>query len=145
MVFLFPIIFAPRPEGERQPQPSALTEFVMDTTVKSDFAFWTATKLARGGTGSKGVYIGPSGKNAEYHQCHIVVLGSASGERLCGGQDSGHRFKSRQVVTGFGKLDQSIFAPLFVAGVRGFRDSVREEHDQVSRFKRKRFLLIALP
>ena len=58
MVFLFPIIFAPRPEGERQPQPSALTEFVMDTTVKSDFAFWTATKLARGGTGSKGVYMG---------------------------------------------------------------------------------------
>src|SRR5271165_6927703 len=57
---------------------------------------------------------GSSGNNAEHHQCYIVVLGSASSERLRGGQDSDHRFKSRQPVAGFGELNQSIFAPLFV-------------------------------
>src|SRR2546426_2185023 len=31
---------------------------------------------------------------------------------------SGHRVKSRRPVAGFGELDQSIFAPLFVAGVQ---------------------------
>src|SRR6516225_8802579 len=56
----------------------------------------------------------PFSKNAEYHQCHIVVLGSASSERLHGGQDPGHYFKSRKPVPGFGYLDQSIFAPLLV-------------------------------
>lgn len=71
--------------------------------------------------------------------------GKRSGEGLCSGQDSGHHFKSSQPVTGFGELDQAMFAPLFVAGVHGFRDSVREEYEQVSRFKRNRFLLIALP
>jgi hypothetical protein len=49
----------------------------------------------------------PSSKNAEHHECQIVVLGSASGKGLCSGQDSGHHFKSSQPVTAFGELDQA--------------------------------------
>src|SRR5689334_16367684 len=46
-------------------------------------------------------------------------------------------------MAGLDELDESMFAPLFVAAVHGFGDSVREKHGQVSRFKRKSFLLIA--
>ena len=47
LVLLFPITFAPRPTNEPPPQPSALAQFLMDTTLRSDFAFWAASKLAR--------------------------------------------------------------------------------------------------
>src|ERR1700729_3776450 len=40
-------------------------------------------------------------ENPQHHQRHIVVLGSASGESLRGGHDSGHRFKSWQPVAFF--------------------------------------------
>jgi pimeloyl-ACP methyl ester carboxylesterase len=47
LVLLFPLAYAPRPEGEAQQPPSRLAQFVMDTTLDSDFAFWLATKMAR--------------------------------------------------------------------------------------------------
>jgi pimeloyl-ACP methyl ester carboxylesterase len=47
LVLLFPIAFAPRPTNEPPPQPSAFAQFLMDTTLKSDFAYWAASKLAR--------------------------------------------------------------------------------------------------
>ncbi|MBI3669681.1 MAG: alpha/beta hydrolase [Acidobacteria bacterium] len=47
MVLLFPIAFAPHPAGEPQEQSSALAKFVMNTTLHSDFFFWTATQVAR--------------------------------------------------------------------------------------------------
>jgi 2-hydroxy-6-oxonona-2,4-dienedioate hydrolase len=46
MVLLFPIAFAPRAPGELLQEPSALAQFVMNVTLKSDFAFWSAMKLA---------------------------------------------------------------------------------------------------
>jgi pimeloyl-ACP methyl ester carboxylesterase len=47
LVLLVPIAFAPRPANQPPPQPSALAQFLMDTTLKSDFAFWSASKLSR--------------------------------------------------------------------------------------------------
>ncbi len=47
MVLLFPLTYAPRAAGQAQQKPSALTQLVMKTTLRSDFAFWAATKLAR--------------------------------------------------------------------------------------------------
>jgi len=47
LVLLFPIAFAPRPASDVQQRPSAVGRFVMDTTLKSDFAFWVLMKLAR--------------------------------------------------------------------------------------------------
>jgi 2-hydroxy-6-oxonona-2,4-dienedioate hydrolase len=47
LVLLFPIAFAPHPTNEPPPQPSALAQFLMNTTLRSDFAFWSASKLSR--------------------------------------------------------------------------------------------------
>jgi 2-hydroxy-6-oxonona-2,4-dienedioate hydrolase len=47
LVLLFPIAFSPHPVNEPPPRPSAFAQFFMDTTLKSDFAFWAASKLAR--------------------------------------------------------------------------------------------------
>ena len=66
--------------------------------------------------------------HAEHHERHIIVLGSACGKRLCGGQDSTHAFQSWKPMTRFGEFDQSLFAPFFVANVHGFGNSVRKEH-----------------
>ncbi|MGA3093101.1 MAG: alpha/beta hydrolase [Terriglobales bacterium] len=46
LVLLFPIAFAPRPANQPPPQPSALAKFLMNTTLRSDFAFWSASKLS---------------------------------------------------------------------------------------------------
>jgi pimeloyl-ACP methyl ester carboxylesterase len=46
LVLLFPLAYAPHPPNQPQPRPSALMLFVMSTTLKSDFLFWAATKLA---------------------------------------------------------------------------------------------------
>lgn len=47
LVLLFPMTFEPRPAGADPAKPPALLLFVMKTTLRSDFVFWTATKLAR--------------------------------------------------------------------------------------------------
>ncbi len=47
LILLFPISFAPRPGNEPPPRPSALARFLMDAILKSDFAFWASSKLAR--------------------------------------------------------------------------------------------------
>jgi pimeloyl-ACP methyl ester carboxylesterase len=47
LVLLFPIAFAPPPTNELPSQPSALAQFLMNTTLRSDFAFWSASKLSR--------------------------------------------------------------------------------------------------
>jgi len=47
LILLFPISFAPRPGNEPPPRPSRFTQFLMDTTLHSDFAFWAASKLSR--------------------------------------------------------------------------------------------------
>ena len=47
LVLLFPIAFAPRPESEPPSHPSPFAQFLMDTILKSDFAFWAASKGAR--------------------------------------------------------------------------------------------------
>lgn len=47
LVLLFPIAFAPHPANEPPPRPSSFAQFFMDTTLKSDFVFWAASKLAR--------------------------------------------------------------------------------------------------
>ena len=52
-----------------------------------------------------GTLVERSSENAQHNQCHVVVLGSACGECLRGGEDSGHRFKGRCSVAGSGKLD----------------------------------------
>jgi 2-hydroxy-6-oxonona-2,4-dienedioate hydrolase len=46
LILLFPIAFAPRPTNEPPPKPSAFAQFLMNTTLKSDFAFWAASKLS---------------------------------------------------------------------------------------------------
>jgi hypothetical protein len=48
--------------------------------------------------------MGSSG-HAEHHERHIIVLRSASGERLCGSQDSPHTFQSWKTLTRFGEFD----------------------------------------
>jgi len=47
LVLLFPIAFAPRPGNEPPPRASPFAQFLMDTTLHSDFAFWAASRLAR--------------------------------------------------------------------------------------------------
>jgi 2-hydroxy-6-oxonona-2,4-dienedioate hydrolase len=47
LILLFPIAFAPRSTNESPPQPSALAQFLMNTTLRSDFVFWVASKLSR--------------------------------------------------------------------------------------------------
>lgn len=47
LVLLFPIAFAPRPANEPPLRPSRCAQFLMGTTLHSDFAFWAASKLAR--------------------------------------------------------------------------------------------------
>jgi len=46
LILLFPIAFAPRPPGEPPPIPSPAAQFVMATTLKSDFLFWSVLKLS---------------------------------------------------------------------------------------------------
>jgi pimeloyl-ACP methyl ester carboxylesterase len=46
MVLLFPLAYFPRSADAPQQRPSALMLFVMNTTLKSDFLFWAASKLA---------------------------------------------------------------------------------------------------
>jgi hypothetical protein len=46
-----------------------------------------------------------SPSDAEHHKRHIIVLGSARSERLCGGQDSSHAFQSWKPMTRFGELN----------------------------------------
>jgi 2-hydroxy-6-oxonona-2,4-dienedioate hydrolase len=46
LILLFPIAFSPHPVNEPPPKPSAFGQFLMNTTLKSDFAFWTASKLS---------------------------------------------------------------------------------------------------
>jgi pimeloyl-ACP methyl ester carboxylesterase len=46
MVLLFPLAYFPHPADEPQQRPSGLMLFVMNTTLKSDFLFWAASKLA---------------------------------------------------------------------------------------------------
>jgi pimeloyl-ACP methyl ester carboxylesterase len=48
LILLCPIAFAPHPANEPPPKPAALTQLVMDTTLRSDFVFWVATRLAPG-------------------------------------------------------------------------------------------------
>jgi pimeloyl-ACP methyl ester carboxylesterase len=47
LVLLFPMAFRPRPAGSLPAKAPALLLFVMKTTLRSDFIFWTATQLAR--------------------------------------------------------------------------------------------------
>ena len=47
LILLFPIAFAPHPPSDLQQKPSALTQLVMNVTLKSDFAFWSTMKLSR--------------------------------------------------------------------------------------------------
>jgi pimeloyl-ACP methyl ester carboxylesterase len=47
LVLLFPIAFAPRPANQPPPVPPAFARFLMDTILRSDFAFWAASKFAR--------------------------------------------------------------------------------------------------
>jgi pimeloyl-ACP methyl ester carboxylesterase len=46
LILLFPISFAPRP-GNEPPGSSRFAQFLMNTTLHSDFAFWAASKLSR--------------------------------------------------------------------------------------------------
>lgn len=46
LILLFPLAYYPHPAEEPQQRPSALMLFVMNTTLKSDFLFWAASKLA---------------------------------------------------------------------------------------------------
>jgi 2-hydroxy-6-oxonona-2,4-dienedioate hydrolase len=46
MVLLFPLAYFPHAADKPQQPPSALMLFVMNTTLKSDFLFWAASKLA---------------------------------------------------------------------------------------------------
>jgi 2-hydroxy-6-oxonona-2,4-dienedioate hydrolase len=46
LVLLFPIAFAPR-SGNEPPHPSPSAQFVMGTILRSDFAFWAASRFAR--------------------------------------------------------------------------------------------------
>lgn len=48
MVLLVPLAFTPQSAGESPVQPSMITRFIIHTTLRSDFVFWAATKLARG-------------------------------------------------------------------------------------------------
>lgn len=45
-----PLAYSDQSAGARPAQRSALTEFVVNATISSDFAFWTMSKLARGMT-----------------------------------------------------------------------------------------------
>lgn len=47
LVLLFPIAFAPH-SGTEPPHPSRSAKFLMDTLLQSDFAFWMASRAARG-------------------------------------------------------------------------------------------------
>jgi 2-hydroxy-6-oxonona-2,4-dienedioate hydrolase len=47
MVLLVPAAYVPRPGSAPPMQTPAGTEFLFDTTLKSDFLFWAATRLAR--------------------------------------------------------------------------------------------------
>jgi 2-hydroxy-6-oxonona-2,4-dienedioate hydrolase len=47
LILLFPIAFAPRPANAPPPHPSKFAQSLMDTILKSDFAFWAASQCAR--------------------------------------------------------------------------------------------------
>lgn len=47
LVLLVPLAFAPRAANEPHQKPSMLAQFVMDTTLRSDFLFWLSMKFAR--------------------------------------------------------------------------------------------------
>jgi 2-hydroxy-6-oxonona-2,4-dienedioate hydrolase len=46
IVLVVPLAFAPQPEAAPRPRASAVTQLVIETTLKSDLIFWTALKLA---------------------------------------------------------------------------------------------------
>src|SRR5580658_8122830 len=108
------------------------------------FASKTAPSIARWAASWRSHQSrGPqSSGHAKHHQRHIIVLGSTRSERLCGAQDSPRDFQGRKPMTCFCELDQSLFAPLFVARVHGFGNSVCKEHHQVGCFKSKDASLI---
>jgi len=47
LILLFPIAYAPRPSGALPLKPSAFAQFLMETTLRSDFVFWAASKVGR--------------------------------------------------------------------------------------------------
>lgn len=47
LILLFPIAFAPRSTNEPPPRPSALAQLLVNTTLRSDFVFWAASKFSR--------------------------------------------------------------------------------------------------
>ncbi len=47
MVLMVPLAYSAGPEGAPPEKPSALREFLINTMLSSDFAFWTFSKLAR--------------------------------------------------------------------------------------------------
>ena len=49
LVLLVPAAYVPRPGGAPPVRPSAGTDFLTDTALKSDLLFWIATKVARDG------------------------------------------------------------------------------------------------
>ena len=47
LILIAPLAFRPQSENRPQHQPSPFATFVIDTTLRSDFLFWTAIKLGR--------------------------------------------------------------------------------------------------
>lgn len=47
MILIVPLAFVPRAANEPPQKPSLLAQFVMNTTLRSDFFFWLSMKSAR--------------------------------------------------------------------------------------------------
>src|SRR4051812_27737775 len=66
-------------------------------------------------------------KDARDHQSHIVVLGSAGGEGVGGGQDVVDHLHRRHIETGTGGGDQGVLAPFVFGGILRLADAVGVE------------------
>lgn len=47
LVLMVPAVYAPRPDQRVAPPASRTMMFLLDTTLRSDFVFWAASKVAR--------------------------------------------------------------------------------------------------
>jgi 2-hydroxy-6-oxonona-2,4-dienedioate hydrolase len=83
LVLLFPMAYAPRPEKQPPPRPSRFAQFLMNTTLKSDFVFWVASKIARD-TVMKAILATPPAdfKNASPEERPASSKSSATSSRL---------------------------------------------------------------
>src|SRR5579863_146824 len=78
----------------------------------------------------------------ENNQGHVIVLLGPRYERIGGLHNVGDGFRWAEAGAVFDRLDEALFAPLFVGVVHGLANAVSEGEEDISRFDLQSALLV---